>query len=178
MQHQHARIQAQQLRVADHLLENGTRGRRRLSRGRERIRNHPHGENQPHRSQQRNRKEKSLQARPASDHGPEHQRKRERDTDAGAHGGHGLAAVVLAGDVCQQRHQGARNGACALQRTTKNNAPDRPRESGHQAAHEEDQLAADHHGLASHTVREHAQGQLQAGLRQTIDSQRKSDQEG
>ena len=107
-----------------------------------------------------------------------HDRNHERGADADADQGHGLGAVLLAGQIGDQRQDHRADRAGALERTADNDAADRGGDRRHRAAGGEQEEADNDHDFASHPVRQQAEGNLQKPLRQPINAERLADQVG
>ncbi len=168
MQRQDAEIQAQQLRIQEHVPE-ADRGMV-VMLGRRRIGHDPRHQPDRRQRQQAGEDEDAGEA----DHGIQrrrrHQREGEHQADAGADQRHHLGAVLLARQVRRQRRHRCGNGAGALKRTAEDGPPDVRRGGGDEAAGGEDQQADDDDALSAVAVRGHAEGQLQGGLGQAVDA--------
>ena len=100
----------------------------------------------------------------AVEHGAQYHGKRKRQADAHANQRHCLDAVLLTGQVCNQRHDRRGDGACALQGTPEDYHVNGFRLRRDHAAQGEYQQAADDDRLATDPVREHTGGYLQQCL--------------
>ena len=100
----------------------------------------------------------------------------ERQADAHADHGHGLGAVLLAGQIRQQRHHRRRNRASALQHAPGDHTPDRIGIGRQHAAGGENQQTGIDHRAAADTVADDAKGNLQHGLGQAIGTDSQTNQ--
>ncbi|MCY1425956.1 hypothetical protein D9M71_417640 [compost metagenome] len=120
--------------------------------------------------------EQAMQAEPMRQHRARDHRGGEGDTDAHADDGHGLGAMLLAGEVREQRHHHRGNGARPLDHPAGDHAPDglgagrdRRADGKYQQADDDDRAPAD-------TVGQRPQGNLQYRLGQPVGPHGKADQ--
>ena len=138
---------------------------------------HHHDNNAPQRQQRRDPEHRG-QATCGGDDRPDYQGDGKRQANTHADDGHGLGALLLAGQVGHQGHN--RGGDCAgtLQCAPQDNTPEAVCQCREHAAGGKQQQAADDHRLAAHLVGQPAQGNLQQGLGQAINAQGQADQAG
>ena len=179
MQGKDAKVQPLQLAIAQHGGQPGGVG---FSVGmKARHAGVGDGEFHPHQRQQAERASQGKNPRHANQ--PRQQRAQHQAGGKGQANGHanhrhGAGAVFFAGQVGQQRGDGGGNRPGALQGAAQGEGEQIMRAGRHKAAQGKYRQPAVNHLFAADAVGQHAQRQLQQGLRQPVAAQRQANPGG
>ncbi len=136
----------------------------------------PEGDGDACQCQQGDQPEQTTEPQRMGDEGAGHHGDGEGDAKAHPDEGHRLGAVLLAGEIRQERHHGSRDGAAALQGAAEDHAPDGVGQRRDHAAEGKHQQTADDEGLAAHLVGEQTERDLEQRLGHAVDADGQANQ--
>jgi hypothetical protein len=174
MQDQDADVQAHQLRIAQHRGQRDRRCRQGLAV--DRVRHHETHHQHGRQRQDAGHRKNARHADQMSEGGPCNHRRGKGGADAHADNGHRLGAVLVTGQVRGERDHRGGNCARALNRAPDHDQVDVLRERGDETAGGKYDQPEINGGFAPPAIRQAAEGDLQQGLGESVDAQRKSDQ--
>jgi len=173
VQHEHAQVQPPQARVPPDVGQAAARLVGVLHGLGRRPQQHDGDAAQ---RQRRRQPEQAGQPEPARQRRRRHERDGKHQPDAHAHQRHALGAHLVAGQVGQQRGDGGRHGARALQRAADHQPVDAAGQRRQHAAGGEHQQARHDDALAAQPVGRQAQRHLHHRLREAVEAHGQADQ--
>src|SRR5581483_11520146 len=173
----YSEVEAQQLTVAQHRPE---QRRHRLGvamyADAPRIRHDEFGDDDTDQRQRHHEPEDTRHADQARGNRPRDHRDHEGRADGEPDQGHGLGAVLLGGQIGDQRQDHRADGAGTLQGAADDDTADRAGERGYRAAGRKQEKPEHDHDLAAEAIGEEPERNLQQALGQAVNAEGFADQ--